>query len=242
MARYHLRPDDSVGVCTAEPGSCPYGGHNLHVEASSTEEAQRYFDDMNEKRAKIRKEKYRDENRDSFLDLVDSIKLNEPTRDEFVVKEPFIDELGFVANLLTKQNRDRASEIEFYNEQKDIEFKRAVRYRKISNLNYSKIMDRFYNGETPEYTDVSLLFRNLKRKSISRRDGYGSATFSPYSANKYPMYCVDNGNLFEIDEIIYYFDNDNKGSGLSDIAFAEARDTQGGYRRITMKSNIFFFD
>lgn len=241
MARYHLRPDDSVGVCTAETGNCPYGGSNLHVEASSTEEAQRYFDNMNEEKARTRKEKYRNENRDLFLDLIDSVKLHEPTKDEFIVKEPFIDELGFMANLLTKQNRDRASEIEFYDEQREVEFKRAIRDRKISNLNYNKVMNRFYNGGTPEYTDISSLYKNLKRRSVSRIDGYGSAEFNPSKANKGPMYCVDNGNLFEIDEIIYYFKG-NKGSEKSDISFVEAKDTQGGYRRITMKSNIFFLN
>ena len=52
MTKFHMKRDGTPGVCTAEEGNCPLGGNENHVEAETLEQAQQYFDDKNESRAK----------------------------------------------------------------------------------------------------------------------------------------------------------------------------------------------
>lgn len=52
MAKYHIRKDGTPGVCHAQEGNCPLGGSENHVEAETLEQAQRQFDNKNEKLAK----------------------------------------------------------------------------------------------------------------------------------------------------------------------------------------------
>lgn len=49
MTIYHMKKDGTPGICNAEPGNCPLGGNENHVEASSLEQAQQQFDNKNEK-------------------------------------------------------------------------------------------------------------------------------------------------------------------------------------------------
>lgn len=52
MARYHMKEDGTPGICNAQPGNCPLGGNENHVEADTIGEAQKQFDDRNEVRAR----------------------------------------------------------------------------------------------------------------------------------------------------------------------------------------------
>lgn len=52
MAKYHIRKDGTPGVCHAQEGNCPLGGSENHVEAETLEQAQRQFDNKNEKLVK----------------------------------------------------------------------------------------------------------------------------------------------------------------------------------------------
>ena len=46
MARYHVRADGSMGVCTAKEGHCPFGGEEGTRHFTSKTEAQRYSEKM----------------------------------------------------------------------------------------------------------------------------------------------------------------------------------------------------
>ena len=52
MTKYHIRKDGTPGICHAQEGNCPLGGSENHVEAETLEQAQQYFDDKNESKAK----------------------------------------------------------------------------------------------------------------------------------------------------------------------------------------------
>lgn len=41
MARYHVRADGSMGVCTAKEGHCPFGGEEGTKHFTNKTEAQR---------------------------------------------------------------------------------------------------------------------------------------------------------------------------------------------------------
>src|SRR5574344_2017149 len=55
MAKYHIRKDGTPGICHAQEGNCQFGGSENHVEAEILEQAQRQFDNKNERVAKERK-------------------------------------------------------------------------------------------------------------------------------------------------------------------------------------------
>lgn len=52
MTKFHMKRDGTPGVCTAEEGNCPLGGSENHIEAETLEQAQQYFDDKNESKAR----------------------------------------------------------------------------------------------------------------------------------------------------------------------------------------------
>lgn len=52
MTKFHMKKDGTPGVCHAQEGNCPLGGNENHVEAETLEQAQQYFDDKNESKAK----------------------------------------------------------------------------------------------------------------------------------------------------------------------------------------------
>ncbi len=47
MARYHVRADGSMGVCTAKEGNCPFGDEEGTRHFTSKSEAQRYSEGRN---------------------------------------------------------------------------------------------------------------------------------------------------------------------------------------------------
>lgn len=51
MAKYHISKNGSPAICKAKPGNCPLMDDLDHVEASSVEEAQKVFDNINKEKA-----------------------------------------------------------------------------------------------------------------------------------------------------------------------------------------------
>ena len=45
MARYHVRADGEMGVCTAREGNCPYGGEEGTKHFTSGAEARKYSEE-----------------------------------------------------------------------------------------------------------------------------------------------------------------------------------------------------
>lgn len=99
MTKYHIRKGGTPGICTAQPGRCPLGGLESHIEANSVEEAQRQFDGRNEKIAELSRwlrhdiHSYTDEEKAVFLAMdldcneqdvyrVDFDKLPESTKNK----------------------------------------------------------------------------------------------------------------------------------------------------------------
>ena len=46
MARYHVKADGSMGVCTAKEGHCPYGGEEGTKHFSNKADAMRYAEQV----------------------------------------------------------------------------------------------------------------------------------------------------------------------------------------------------